>query len=315
MQTGTPSPPPQGSKVKKGSAGPPRPSTPAVAVPRVTAASSARAAVAALTVAPTPKATAVVGARKTLARRTVPSSPPARLSAVAAPGHKRGREAPSFEATTLYLRNIEAALAQSAGAETAAPERPRKRALLVFSEGEDGEEVPPDVVVVEEEATAEVPYVKEASTAEEVVEEAATAEEVVEMLDAETASAEVPAAEEAAYEAAEEAAVEAAEEATTDVPDDEVIIVEPTRTALVEVLSAVSVGPSLATTVPVEPSPSPPSRPSGIVFRLPPQSSPPLSTVAAIMPPVPLSRDSTVVTELEVTGAMVVGVPSLMRAA
>ncbi|PQQ14504.1 uncharacterized protein Pyn_15640 [Prunus yedoensis var. nudiflora] len=100
-------------KVKKGSTGPPRPSTPAVAVPKVTAPPLTGAAVAASTAAPTPKATAVVGARKTLTHRTVPSSPPVRPSAVAAPGRKRGREAPSTEA----------APAQSAVAKTAALER------------------------------------------------------------------------------------------------------------------------------------------------------------------------------------------------
>ncbi|PQP94785.1 uncharacterized protein Pyn_25132 [Prunus yedoensis var. nudiflora] len=74
---------PKGSKVKKVSSGPPRSSTLAVAVRKVTSPPSAGTTAVASTAAPsstavpTPRTTPVVGARKTLAHRTVPSSPPA----------------------------------------------------------------------------------------------------------------------------------------------------------------------------------------------------------------------------------------------
>ncbi|PQQ06969.1 uncharacterized protein Pyn_27936 [Prunus yedoensis var. nudiflora] len=119
---------PKGSKVKKVSSGPPQPSTPTVAVPRVTASPLAGTAAVASTVAPSStavparRATPVVGAQKTLAHRTVPTSLPARPIAVAASGRKRSREAPGIEAAT-----VEAAPAQSAVAEMATPQRPRKR--------------------------------------------------------------------------------------------------------------------------------------------------------------------------------------------
>ncbi|CAL2273621.1 unnamed protein product [Prunus armeniaca] len=114
------------------------------------------------------------------------------------------------------------------------------------------------------------------------------------MLDAEAAIAEVPAIEEAA----------------ANMPNDEVLAVEPTRAALVEVPSAAYAVPTLAVTASVEPLPSAPRCPSSIVIRSPPQSSLPLSTVAVSMPPAPLSQDWTVVTELAVVEAIATDAPS-----
>ncbi|PQQ05219.1 uncharacterized protein Pyn_08971 [Prunus yedoensis var. nudiflora] len=232
--------PPKGGKGKKASTVPPRSSTSAMAVPRVTAPPLAGATVAASTAAPTSRATAVVGARKTLAHRTVPSSPSVRPSAAAAPGRKRSREAPSTE-----VAQVGAAPAGSVVVETATLEWARKRTLLVLSEGEDEEEAPPvivgeappvaDEVVVEEEAAAAEMVVEEVAAAEVVIEEVGAAEtvvEVVETLDVEAITAEVL----------------ATAEATADMSDDEVVAVEPTRTAPVEVLSAASAVPSLAVT-------------------------------------------------------------------
>ncbi|CAL8152871.1 unnamed protein product [Prunus armeniaca] len=201
-------------------------------------------------------------------------------------GRKRDREALSIEAVA-----VEATPAESVVVETAVLERPRKMVLLVLSEGEDEEEVPPVIV-------SEAPLM----TGQAVVEEVAAAEvaemldaEAVEMLDAEAAVAEVPAIEEAAV----------------DMPDDEVLAVELTRAALVEVPSAASAVPTLAIIASVESLPSAPRRSSSIVIRSPPWSSLPLSTVVVSMPPSPLSQDSTVVTELSVVVAIATDVPSL----
>ncbi|CAL2240307.1 unnamed protein product [Prunus armeniaca] len=135
--------------------------------------------------------------------------------------------------------------------------------------------------------------VEEVAAAEVVVEGAATAE-VAEMLDAEVAVAEVP----------------TTEEATADMPDDEVLALEPTRATLVEVLSAASAVPTLAVIAFVEPLPSAPRRPSGIVIRSPSRSSLPLPTVAVSMPPAPWSQDSMVVTELIVVETIATDAPS-----
>ncbi|PQP91941.1 uncharacterized protein Pyn_34076 [Prunus yedoensis var. nudiflora] len=114
---------PKGTKVKKVSAGPPRPSTAAVAAPRVTVPPSAGATVAASTTAPTlsaalaPRAAPVVGARKTLAHRTVPSSPSARTTAATAPGRKRSREAPSTEAATVEIVPARVAVVETVAVE------------------------------------------------------------------------------------------------------------------------------------------------------------------------------------------------------
>ncbi|PQM40057.1 uncharacterized protein Pyn_07209 [Prunus yedoensis var. nudiflora] len=251
--------PSKGSKVKKVSTGPPRPSTLAVAVLRVTALPQLEQR---SRLRPRPQ---LPGRRSWWGRgrpwRTGSCRPLLLFGRVPL---LRGREAPSTKAAP-----AEVAPTGNVAVETAAPKPPRKRALFVFLEGEDEEEAPPvivseaplvaDEVVVEEEAMAKVPNVEEAAAAEmvveEVVEEAATTEEVVEMLDAATASAEVPAAE------------EAAEEAAADVPDDEAIVMEQTRTAPVEVISAASVVPSMAAATSAELLPSSPSCPSGIMFR------------------------------------------------
>ncbi|PQP98393.1 uncharacterized protein Pyn_30516 [Prunus yedoensis var. nudiflora] len=123
MQIGTPSP--KASKGKKASAVLSRPSTPVAAVPRVAALLLAGATAVASTAALTSRATAGVGARKTLAHRTVPSSPLVRPSVAAAPGRKRGREAPSTEAAS-----VEATPAGSVVVETAVLEQPRKKTSL-----------------------------------------------------------------------------------------------------------------------------------------------------------------------------------------
>ncbi|XP_021821695.1 uncharacterized protein CG45076-like [Prunus avium] len=306
-------------EVKKVSAGPPRPSAPAVAAPRVTAPPLARSAAVASTAAPAPRATPVVGARKTLAHRTVPSSLPARPTTAAASGRKRSQEA----------SGTEAAPAQSAAAEMAASQRPRKRNLFTSSKGRGEEEAPPvimseappaiDVARVKEEATVEVPFVKEAAAAhmvveevgaaEATVEEAATAEEVAEALDAEIAPADVPPAEETAEGATEEIAEEVAEGAAEEVADEGGE--EANEEAAEEATDEAAEEP--AVDMPSGPLPSTHRRPSGISFRSPPQSSPPLAMVAATMPPIPSFQDSTVVAEPVMTRATVVSVPSLLR--
>ncbi|CAL2239696.1 unnamed protein product [Prunus armeniaca] len=231
---------PKASKGKKALAVLSRPSTPAAAVPRVAAPPLARAAIVTSIAAPTSRAPVVVWARKTLAHRTVPSAPPTRPIAAVALGRKRGQEASSTEAAA-----VEAAPAESVVVETAMLERSRKRVLLVLSEGEDEEEVPPVIMseapLVTGEAVAEN-LVEEVAAAEVAVEGAATAE-VAEMLDAEATVAEVPAIEEAAV----------------DMPDDEVLAVERTRAA--------SAMPTLTVTASVEPLRFTPHRPSGIVIR------------------------------------------------
>ncbi|CAL2244735.1 unnamed protein product [Prunus armeniaca] len=124
-------------------------------------------------------------------------------------------------------------MAEGVAVETAMLERPRKRVLLVLSEAEDEEEVPPGIVseapfgeAVSEELADEV------AAAEVAAEGTATAEVAV-MMDAEAAVAEVPATEEAA----------------ADVPDDEVPAVGPTQAILVEIPSAASLSPSPVVTV------------------------------------------------------------------
>ncbi|CAL8175042.1 unnamed protein product [Prunus armeniaca] len=93
-------------------------------------------------------------------------------------------------------------------------------------------------------------------------------------MDAEAAVAEVPAT-----------------EAAADVPDDEVLAVDLTRAILVEIPSAASVAPTLAIPAFVEPLPSAPRCPGGIVIRSisPPGSSLSLPAVAVGMPAAPLS--------------------------
>ncbi|CAL8089047.1 unnamed protein product [Prunus armeniaca] len=160
-----------------------------------------------------------------------------------------------------------------------------------------------DEAAVEEEVAAGEPGAEEAAAAEAmikvaaaevVVEEEATAE-VTEALDAEAASTEAPAAEEAAE----------------DISDDEVSAMGLPQAASVEVSSAASAECTLVVTAPTKPPPSAPLRPRGIVFRSPPRSSLPLSTIAVSLAPASLSQDSTVVTELAVVEAAATGAPSL----
>ncbi|CAL9018318.1 unnamed protein product [Prunus brigantina] len=225
----------------------------APAVPRVAAPPLARAAVVTSTAAPTSRAPAVTGTRKTLAHRIVPSTPPARPIAAAAPCRKRDREASSNEA----------AAAESTAVETASSEWPRKRVLPDLSEDKDEEEAP--LVIVSEAPPVTVRggccRGDDRGGRRRGGGSGIATAEVAKTLDAGAAAVEVPVAEDAA----------------TDIPDDEVIAVEPTQAALVEVPSVASAEPTSVITVPIEPLPSPPYRPRGIVFRSSPRSSLPLS--------------------------------------
>ncbi|CAL2271445.1 unnamed protein product [Prunus armeniaca] len=284
-------------KGKKASAAPSRPSTPAAAIPRVAAPPLARTVIATSTAAPTPRAPAVTGARKTLAHRTAPFTSPARPVAAAASGRKRGQEALSTAAAT-----VEAASAESTVVETAALERPRKKVLLDLSDDEVEEEAPSVAVSeappatgeegVEEEAVAEAPGVEEAVAAEAIIQEAADPEELV----AEEVVEEVATAEDTETLGVEK--VPATEEPAADMPDGELPAMEPTRATLAEVPSAAPVVSSA------------PRRPNGIVFRLPPRSSLPLSAAVMSMPPAPSPQESVVVTALAVVEAAVTDAPS-----
>ncbi|CAL8993179.1 unnamed protein product [Prunus brigantina] len=197
----------------------------------------------------------------------------------AALGRKRGRETSSTEVAA-----VEAVPVESTVVETAPLARPRKRVLLDLSEDEDEDEALPVTV-----STPLLfffpgqPGAEEAAAAEAMIEEEAITD-VVETLDAEATATEVPAAEEAA----------------ADISGDEVPAMELTQAAQVEVPSVASAEPTSVVTVPTEPPPSAPPRPRGIVFRSPPRSSLPFSTVAVSLPPASLSQDSTVVTGLAV---------------
>ncbi|PQQ05602.1 uncharacterized protein Pyn_17727 [Prunus yedoensis var. nudiflora] len=145
------------------------------------------------------------------------------------------------------------------------------------------EEVGVAETVVEEEIMAEEP-VEETIATEMVVEEGAVVETVIEEAAADEVVIEEVAegtADEGAEEAVEEAIEKAAEEATEGAAE------ETTEEAAEEATAD----------VPVEPLPSAPRRPSGIVFRSPPQSSPPLAMVETTLPLAPLSQDSIVVAE------------------
>ncbi|CAL9006132.1 unnamed protein product [Prunus brigantina] len=147
--------------------------------------------------------------------------------------------------------------------------------------------------MVEEEVTTEEPGAEEAVAAEAMIE---------------VAAAEVVVEEEATAKVAEtlDAEVAAAEETAADISDDSVPVA-----ALVEVPSAASAEPTSAVTVPIEPLPSAPHRPRGIMFRSVSVLSLLLSMVAVSLPSAPLSQDSTVVTELAVVGAIDTDAPSL----
>ncbi|CAL2259843.1 unnamed protein product [Prunus armeniaca] len=71
----------------------------------------------------------------------MPSAPPARPIIAVSPGRKKDREASNTGAAA-----VEAVTAEGVAIETAVLERPRKMVLLVLSEAEDEEEVPPGIV-------------------------------------------------------------------------------------------------------------------------------------------------------------------------
>ncbi|PQQ15689.1 uncharacterized protein Pyn_09281 [Prunus yedoensis var. nudiflora] len=204
--------PPKIGREKRASAVLSRPSAPVTAVSRMSAPPTAGVTAVTSTATPSSRAMAVVRARKTLAHRIVPSPPSVRPSAAV-----DNTEAAAVKATT----------AESVAVEAEASERPRKRVLLVLSEGEDEEEAPP-------------------MTGEVAVEKATTAE-VEDMLVA-------------------EAAVPATEAAGADTPDDEAITVEPTLATLVGPPPVVSAVPTLTVTASAEILSVIPRRPSGIVI-------------------------------------------------
>ncbi|PQQ03223.1 uncharacterized protein Pyn_12850 [Prunus yedoensis var. nudiflora] len=102
----------------------------------VQAEATPRAPAAASTTVPASRATAGVATPRTLVLMTMPSPLPVRPSVDVAQGRKRGREAAGTEATA-----GEAVQAESTAVEEEVPELPRKRLLLILSEGEDEEEV------------------------------------------------------------------------------------------------------------------------------------------------------------------------------
>ncbi|XP_008246377.1 PREDICTED: uncharacterized protein KIAA0754-like [Prunus mume] len=232
-----------------------------------------------------------------------PSTPAAAVPRVAAPPLARAAIVTSIAAPTSRAPAVVGA--RKTLAHRTVPSVPPARPIVTIAPGRkrgreaSSIEVAPVESVAVETAVSERPrkrgkaVAEEEAAAEVAVEGAATAE-AAEMLDFEAAVAEVPATEEAA----------------ADMPDDEVLAMEPSRAALVEVHSAASAVPILAVTASVEPLPSAPRRSSGIVIRLPPRSSLSLSTVAVSMPPAPLSQDSTVVTELAVVEAIATDAPS-----
>ncbi|CAL9005407.1 unnamed protein product, partial [Prunus brigantina] len=265
---------------------------PAAGGSRVTASPSARPAAAVLTAASTPRAPVAAGARRTLAQRTVPLTSPARPVAAAA-GRKRGRDTAGAEGVV-----VEAAPVREVVVETAPQPRPRKRALLVFSEGEDEGDVPPAVVseappvaeelAVEEEAAEEVP------ASEEVVQEAADLEETTEARVEEEAEEEEDEEDEEMIEAEERPGTE---ETVVELSDSEVPAEEQAQTAPVEVPAAVITVPTSTATAPARPSPSIPRRPGGI-------------RIGSVGITAFLVYDSVVVTALPMVEAADMGAPS-----
>ncbi|CAL8991915.1 unnamed protein product, partial [Prunus brigantina] len=244
-------------KTRKASVAPLRLTMPAAGGSRVTASPSARPAAAVLTAASTPRAPVAAGARRTLAQRTVPLTSPAQPVAA---GRKRGRDTAGAEGVV-----VEAAPVREVVVETAPPPRPRKRALLVFLEGEDEGDVPPAVVseappvaeelAVEEEAAEEVP------ASEKVVQEAADIEETTEARVEEEAEEEDEEEDEEMIEAEERPGTE---ETVVELSDSEVPTEEQAQTAPVEVPAAVITVPTSTATAPARPSPSIPRRGPGI---------------------------------------------------
>ncbi|CAL2248426.1 unnamed protein product [Prunus armeniaca] len=195
------------------------------------------------------------------------------------------------EASNTGAAAVEAETAEDVAVETAVLKRPRKRVLLVLSEAEDEEEVPPGIV-------SEAPLVTGEAVTEELADEVAAAEVAAEG----TATAEVG--------KMMDAEVPATEEAAADVPNDEVLAVDLMRAILVEILSAASDVPTLAITAFVEPLSSAPRRPGSIVIRSDSTVVTELAVVEAIATdaPSPPPVSSTILIELVVAEAP--GVPS-----
>ncbi|PQQ12738.1 uncharacterized protein Pyn_05108 [Prunus yedoensis var. nudiflora] len=246
--------PPKAGKGKKASTVLPRPSTPVAAVSRTTAPPMAGAAVVTSTATPPSHGDGCGGgAKDPLAHRTMPSTAPlpARPSTAVAPSRKRSREvaatgtpreAEVAEATADASEGTQAAEAKT---EAAVVELPRKRILLILSEGEDEEEAPPATGTMTN-AEAEV------VAAEVPISEAEGAEaSIAEVKGAEASIAEAEGAEE------ERAEASIAEAATVD-PPLETLVESP---LLVEAVA------SLAVTALIEPPSVAPHRPGGIVFR------------------------------------------------
>ncbi|CAL2259370.1 unnamed protein product [Prunus armeniaca] len=321
--------PPKSGKGKEASTALSRPSAPAAVVSRVTTLPMAEVTVVASTATPSSRATTVVGARRTLAHRTVPSPPLVRpgpaaseyrfsrilssifLSFVAnfvlsleAPGRKRSREATITETAA-----AEAVLVGSAAAEVEVPEPPRKRVLLILSEGEDKEEVPPAVLFLHSAAVDVEVIATEAPVVEETIAEALGTEAadtevavgkgiVTEATTGEAAVAEATAGEaEARAVKMVVAEVPSAEAAAMEVPSAEAAAAESPLAAL----TGVAAVPSLAAMVQVGPPPVTPHRPSSIVIRSPPRVSLPLTvpvvSAAVAVTQEPLGEDDIAVVE------------------
>ncbi|CAL9029152.1 unnamed protein product [Prunus brigantina] len=195
---------------------------------------------------------------------TVPSPLPVRPTAAPAPGRKKGREAVGAETA-----EVEVASVRDVVVEAVPPQRPKKRALLVLSEGEDEGDVPAVVAsealpvaeetVVEEEAAVEAPDAEEVPAAEEVVQEAETAEVQIEE---EAEEEEEEADEDVEMLEAEEGP--AVEEIVVELSDGEILAEGSAQTVLAEVPSATLAVPTLAVTASTGPTPLIPRRPGGI---------------------------------------------------
>ncbi|CAL2277909.1 unnamed protein product [Prunus armeniaca] len=227
-------------------------------------------------------------------------------------GRKRSREASITETTA-----AEAVPVGSAAGEVEVPEPPRKRVLLILSEGEDEEEVPPvaGVAVDAEVVAAEAPVVEEtiaeALGTEAAVTELAVGEGIV--TEATTGEAAVAGATAGEAEATTVemvvAEVPSAEAAAVEVPSAEAAAAESPFAALTGPPFALAAVPSLAAMVPVGPSPVTPRRPRGIVIRSPPRASLPL-TVAVVSAAVavtqePLAEDDIAVIEPLATATLI----------
>ncbi|CAL9005859.1 unnamed protein product [Prunus brigantina] len=293
---------PKAGKAKKASVAPPRPTMTAVSGPRVAASPSARPAAAASSATPTPRASVTAGARKTLAQRTVLSTSPARPVAAAALGRKRGREAAGAGTAV-----IGAAPARDAVAEMVPVQRPRKRALLILSEGEDEGDVPTEIV-------AEAPDAEEGPAAEETVQETVDGEDTAERQAEEEAEEEEEAEDEETEEDVEMLEAETgrvARETVVELLDSEVPTEEQAQTAPVAIPAAAIAVPTSAATALASPSPSIPRRPGGI--RIGSVSAAAFLVYISFFPPrssVPLSQDSVVVTALPVVESANMDAPS-----